>query len=99
MPKLTEEQSKRARETFLASLDGAEARKRVESITQKDADFMFTSLEQFKAARTLDEIAGFAQVKGIDSMEYLFSLASDTVDEFSQLCKARDDEINRALGL
>lgn len=99
MPKLTDEQLKRARGRFLASVDGADARKRIEALTQKDADFMASSLDDLRAARTSDEIASFAHAKRLDSTELLFSLASDDVDEFTQLCKARDEEIQRALGL
>lgn len=98
MPKLTEEQMNRAREMFLASVDGAEARKRIEALTQSDAEFMETSLEKLRAARTLDEIASFAHAKRIDSLELLFSLASQDAEEFGQLCKARDEEVKRALG-
>jgi len=99
MPKLTEEQLNRARKMFLASVDGAEARKRIDALTQSDANFMETSLEKLRAARTLDEIASFAHAKGLDSMELLFSLASDDADEFARLCKVRDEEVKRALGL
>jgi hypothetical protein len=48
MPKLTEEQLSHARQLFLASPDGAEARKRVESLTEKNAEFMFTTLESME---------------------------------------------------
>lgn len=99
MPKLTEEQLSHATKMFLASDDGVEARKRVQSLTEKDAEFMFTTLDQLKAARTLDEINSFAHVKGVDPMEFLFSLASKDAEEFARLCKAREEEINRALGL
>lgn len=99
MPKLTEEQLNRARKTFLASVDGVEARKRIDALMQSDAEFMETSLEDLRAAQTLNEIASFANSKGLDSMEVLFSLASDSADEFDQLCKARDKEMKKALGL
>lgn len=99
MPKLTEKQLTHARAMFLASADGAEAHKRIELLTQNEANFMFTSMEELKAARTFDEIAAFAQVKGIEPMELLFSLASKDADEFDQLCKARNEEIRRALGM
>lgn len=79
MPKLREEQLNRAREMFLTSVDGAEARKRIEALTQSDAEFMDTSLEKLRAARTLDEIASFAHAKRIDSMELLFSLRRRTL--------------------
>jgi len=46
MPKLTEEQLNRARKMFLASRDGADARKRIDALTQSDAKFMETSLEK-----------------------------------------------------
>ncbi|CAN7630133.1 DUF6388 family protein [Massilia sp. LjRoot122] len=98
MPKLTEEQLNRAREMFLASVDGAEARKRIEALTQSDAEFMETSLEKLRAARTLDEIASFAHTKRIDSMELLFSLASQDAEEFDLLCKAHNEEVKRVLG-
>ena len=98
MPKLTEEQLRRAREMFLASVDGAEARKRIEALTQSEAEFMETSLEKLRAARTLDEIASFAHANRIDSMELLFSLAAHDAEEFSQLCKARNKELKDALG-
>lgn len=99
MPKLTEEQLARARKIFLDSADGVEARKRINALTQKDAEFMETDLEKLKAARTIDEITAFAHSKRIDPMELLFSLASEDADEFARLCKARDKEVKRALGL
>lgn len=99
MPKLTEEQLSRARKIFLASQDGADARKRIDALTQSDAKFMETSLENLRAAQTLNEIASFAHAKGLDSMELLFSLASDDADEFARLCKLREEEVKRALGL
>lgn len=89
MPKLTQEQLNRAREMFFASDDGAEARKRIQALTQSNAEFMESSLEKLRSARTLDEIASFAHAKRIDSMELLFSLASQDAEEFGQLCKGR----------
>jgi len=99
MPKLTQEQLDRARKMFLASVDGAEAKHRIDALTQDDAVFMETSLEDLRAARTLDQIAAFAHANRIEPAELLFSLASEDVDEFTRLCKARDEEIQRALGL
>lgn len=88
MPKLSQEQLDRARKMFLASVDGVDAKRRIDALTQDDAVFMETSLDTLRAARTLDEIAAFAHANRIEPAELLFSLASEDVDEFTRLCKA-----------
>lgn len=98
MPKLTQEQLDRARKMFLASVDGVDAKRRIDALTQDDAVFMETSLDDLRAARTLDEIAAFAHANRIEPAELLFSLASEDVDEFTRLCKAGGLETQRAPG-
>jgi hypothetical protein len=99
MPKLTPEQLDRACKLFLASVDGVDAKHRIDALTQADAAFMGTSLDDLRAARTLDEIAAFAHAKRIEPAELLFSLASEDVDEFTRLCEARDEAIWRSRAL
>ena len=90
MPTLTAEQLAHARVTFLSSADGAPARQRIELVTQDEADCMFCTLEQLKAARTLEEITMFAHLNNVKPDELLDSLASQDASEFVQLWKARN---------
>ncbi len=97
MPKLTTAQLTKAARIFLAS--NPAAADRILAIKQADADFMETSLEQLRLARTMDEIDSFARANGRDSMEMRFSLAADTAEEFHAMCTEHQAAINKHLGL
>ena len=87
MARRTEEQLAHARVTFLSLADGAPARQRIELFTQDEADSMFCTLEQLKAARTLEEITAVALLNNRQPEELLYSLAAKDASEFGQLWK------------
>lgn len=97
MPKLTPAQLNKAVQRFLTANPAAAAP--IQSLTQADADFMETSLDELRLQRTIAEIDKLAHEKGCNNMELLFSLVAETAAEFRELCEERQAAINRHLGL
>lgn len=97
MPKLTNAQLAKAARLFLASNPSAAVR--ILSVTQKDADFMESSLEQLRLEKTMDEIARFAHENKLDPMQMRFSLAAETSEEYERMWAEHNACINQHLGL
>lgn len=97
MPKLSPLQLTKAAEIFLASNPGTA--EQIRSLTQAEADFMQTSLDQLRIDRTLDKIDKYAKAMGRNAMEMRFSLAADSFEEFDAWWKEYQANVNRILGL
>jgi hypothetical protein len=96
MPKLTNAQLKKAAKQFLAEKPDIIAR--ILSLTEEDADFMGTSLEQLRLDRTMDEIDKYAHQNNRDPMELRFSLAAETFEEYDKMWENHKESIKRSLG-
>jgi len=97
MPKLTHAQLSKAASQFLAS--NPVATLRILSITQADADFFETSLDQLRLEATMDEIAKYAHENDRDPMEMRFSLAAETFEEYEKMWQDHQASINQHLML
>ncbi|KVL93084.1 DUF6388 family protein [Burkholderia stagnalis] len=97
MSKLTTEQLAKGRKRFL---DGhLEAKFKIDSLTQRDADALGVSLELLRETETMRELSEVARVKGIDSTELFWSCIADTAEELGAMLERRDALLKRAMGL
>ncbi|MFV8598615.1 DUF6388 family protein [Ralstonia pseudosolanacearum] len=97
MTKLTSDQLAKGRKRFL---DGhPEIKRRIEALTQAEADGLGISLELFRESETMRELREVAGAKGIDSTEFFWSCIADTAEEFGAMLERRDALIKRNLNL
>lgn len=97
MPKLTTAQLDKAAHLFLS--ENPAAMRRITFLTQADADFMDTSLDQLRLEKTMEEIKKFAEATGRDYLETLFSYAANDAEEYEKMCEERRQGTKKALGL
>lgn len=97
MNKLTEEQKAKGRERFLAA--HPEIKRKIDALTQPEADAMCTTLEHLREMETMKALSAVAYENRVDSQELFFSCVADTAEEFAELVKARDQAIQKAIGL
>ena len=76
-----------------------EIKRKIDSLTQVEADALGIPLDDLKVSETMRELREFAYANNLDSVELFWSCTADTAEEFSALCDARDRAINRNLGL
>lgn len=97
MSKLNAEQLAKGRKRFL---DGhPEIKRKIEALTQSEADAMGVSLELLRETETMHELSEVASVKGIDSTELFWSCIADTAEEFRAMLDRRNASLKRNLGL
>lgn len=98
MTKLTDAQMEKAFQQFLGI--NPSAGPRIVSLTQADADFESIPLGQLRQQRAMAEIEKYAIGNGHpDPMEFLFSLAAASPEEYSQMRADRQAILNNSLGL
>jgi hypothetical protein len=96
MTKFTADQLAKGRKRFL---DGhPEIKRKIEALTQAEADALGISLEHFRESETMRELRNVASAKGIDSAELFWSCIADTAEEFGAMLEHRDAQIKRSLG-
>lgn len=96
---LTEEQMAKGRRRFLESPENAAAARAVASLTQHESDILGVPLEERQRIATMEHISKKAAAIGVDSTELFFRYCSDTEADFNALKQARDESIQRALGV
>lgn len=97
MNKLTEEQQAKGRARFLAA--HPEIKRKIEALTQAEADAMCTTLEHLRVIETMRALSAVAYENRVDSQELFFSCVADTAEEFAEMVKSRDKAIQKAIGL
>ncbi|MFP3507519.1 DUF6388 family protein [Burkholderia sp. SIMBA_062] len=97
MDKISADQLAKGRERFL---DGhPEIKRKIEALTQAEADALGISLGLLRESETMRELREVARAKGIDSTELFWSCIADTAEEFRAMLERRDASIKRSLGL
>ena len=81
--KLTIEQKKKGRETFLAG--NPEIKSRIEALTESEAEAMCATLDQYKEQVTMKALSELAQKRGVNAHELFLSCIADTAEEFEQM--------------
>lgn len=76
--KFTEEHLAKGRKRFL---DGqADAKRRIEGLTQADADALGITLDHLRESETMRLLREYAKAQRLDSMEFFWSYIADTAD-------------------
>lgn len=95
--KFTNEQLEKGRKRFL---DGQpDAKRRIEGLTQADADALGITLDHLRESETMRELREFARAQRLDSMELFWSCIADTAEEFAQIVEFHNAATNRILGI
>jgi hypothetical protein len=97
MTKLTDEQLAKGRKRFLAG--HADIQRRIEGLTQAEADALGITLDQLRESETMRELRGVAHSIAIDSTELFWSCVADTAEELAGMIERRDQAIKKNLGL
>lgn len=95
--KFTEEQLAKGRKRFLDSQ--CDAKRRIDGLTQADANALGISLDHLRESETMRELREYANAQRIDSMELFWSCIADTAEEFAQIMERHNVATKRVLGI
>lgn len=97
MPKLTDAQMDKAKRMFFA--ERPQELVKIMTLTQADADCLGVPLDELKEVETFRAIDRVARENGRDTAELMFNLGAADIHEYHRLMAARQEEIDKALGM
>lgn len=95
MPALTPEQNAYGLAQFLAR--APDLKRQIDALTEREADCLGVSLEEFRRSKTQIAIAEAAQLSGEDNHEFFLRFVAKSEEEYAVMVAANRASIQAAL--